>query len=819
MKFNFKKITSVLASAIMLGSTLGIAAAANFPAPFVSGGMADVAVVVGANAASSDFLAAVDLGQNLQSELAKQTTTGTSTTGATASGGDSVKIEKSSDKLNIGNNLDDLKSTKIGASEMPNLLADGVYRSKDNIDYSYEQTIQISSATAKNWSLFADNRYKSKEPTLGISLAKSAKILNYTLDFTKDVRSDVVSGRLEDMENRDIVILGKAYKLLNAYNASSSTKFELMRGSASDTINLNEEKTEVIGDKTYTVTLTYVDATNTQFEVVDSEGTTQTTTKLAIGGVYKLSDGTQIGVTDLSYQALSGGVMNAEFTLGADKITIENGQVLEINDVDVNDINCYISRSEVSSTQADIQKIVLEWVTKDKEFVTAEQGLTLPGLESIKLEAGATTFLGEEVINIDVSGTYGIEMTIPIKDGDAKVDILYGNSSDFHFIGGDSDQQLRTGVNGSSNIVFDADTDDYFFASWNSTADSESYLLTAGTISEDTTANVNKTTISKVYWDADGTKQTEIIGKDKKAADIVTVGNVELTIDYIDYSGNYVNMTIGSGGTYSRVYTAGGLCIYLPYNNTNFGDGLAAHRGAFAETTTQPQIAWVLWMVEEDKDGNLGKGEFFNITLGHSSDKSAVTAVQSRLWSGGSMEKVLNTDTDYVGYIHSDLATEVEDHQTSGSQRTADVTYHVGQTYANVFLTGPDVTIASEGTGGTGITELGSVTVKDNEVSSVQGKNLVVVGGSCINAVAQKVLGSDSPLCSEDFTSTTGVGAGQFLIKVVDSPYTTGKVAMLVAGYDAADTTKAVKYVTTENPSTAVGTELKKVTSTYADVA
>ena len=50
MKFNFKKVASVLASVVLLGSTVGIAAAANYPAPFVSGGVADLAVVVGANA-------------------------------------------------------------------------------------------------------------------------------------------------------------------------------------------------------------------------------------------------------------------------------------------------------------------------------------------------------------------------------------------------------------------------------------------------------------------------------------------------------------------------------------------------------------------------------------------------------------------------------------------------------------------------------------------------------------------------------------------------------------------------------------------------
>jgi len=69
MRFNIRKIASVLASAAMVGSTVGIAAAASFPAPFVSGSNADVAIVVGSSAANTDYLAAVDLGQSLQSSL------------------------------------------------------------------------------------------------------------------------------------------------------------------------------------------------------------------------------------------------------------------------------------------------------------------------------------------------------------------------------------------------------------------------------------------------------------------------------------------------------------------------------------------------------------------------------------------------------------------------------------------------------------------------------------------------------------------------------------------------------------------------------
>jgi hypothetical protein len=83
--------------------------------------------------------------------------------------------------------------------------------------------------------------------------------------------------------------------------------------------------------------------------------------------------------------------------------------------------------------------------------------------------------------------------------------------------------------------------------------------------------------------------------------------------------------------------------------------------------------------------------------------------------------------------------------------------------------------------------------VKDSEASTVATKHLVVVGGSCVNTVAAKILGSDAPLCGADFSTATNVGAGGYIIKTVASPENDAKVAMLVAGYNAADTTNAVK--------------------------
>src|SRR3989344_6866871 len=98
--FKFKKIASVLTSAIMLSSTIGFAAAASYPQPFVTGGAADGAVVYGANAAISDVTAAIDV----QQKLSALVTSGTSSSSSAVSG-EAVALFTGGTKLYINDTI------------------------------------------------------------------------------------------------------------------------------------------------------------------------------------------------------------------------------------------------------------------------------------------------------------------------------------------------------------------------------------------------------------------------------------------------------------------------------------------------------------------------------------------------------------------------------------------------------------------------------------------------------------------------------------------------------------------------------------------
>jgi len=117
------------------------------------------------------------------------------------------------------------------------------------------------------------------------------------------------------------------------------------------------------------------------------------------------------------------------------------------------------------------------------------------------------------------------------------------------------------------------------------------------------------------------------------------------------------------------------------------------------------------------------------------------------------------------------------------------VEYPISQRGADVFVvTGKGSTVKEGGAGGksqvihplnVGVTKLAS------QVADVEGQNLLVVGGPCVNEVAAKLMDNPEP-CAKDFE------AGKALVKLYESD---GKVAMLVAGYEAVDTTRASKWV------------------------
>lgn len=763
MRLNFRKISALASSVLMLGMTAGLAAAANYPAPFVVGGSADVAIVYGSGAALSDSTAAGSIATSLSGFVTGST--------STATGGDSVKIEKSSDHFNLGNDAATVFVSAVDDDDLASLLADGTYTDDDNTEYDYTQKVNLGSNL--DLTHFSDTDYDDligaddNTPTIGIQLAGSAHVLNYTLDFTTHPDYNAAT-----LETTNMKLMGRDYYVLDVLNGTTNKTTFL---DSANSAMITEGVTSTVAGRS--VDINYISSTEVRLDV---DG--QITNSLAEGATYKLTDGTYVGVKDILYDSKEAGISKVEISIGTGKLEVSHGAAVELNDESIEEIVGFLTQD--SSEQLD--KITLMWTTDDEEFITPANELLMPAFGALKLSMGPHTFPAQEETTID-GGSSTIELETTIKDGSVKIPLLGANSTgEFATIGKDASNKLFTS-NATSGMWFNETSGDkYMVLSWNSTAEAESYYIRADVITEDSVDKVRFT--------------NEITGAQKTAADDDTVsfGNADITVNDLTRVGG-VNETfefsVNSGASINTLYTAEGMKIHLPWNNVTSGS--LASGGAvpgYINLTGLPTAgfgydSFYVFFDSEDKDDNIGAGDAFNITLDESGTTNKVH-VQTVTTDGTSYE-IASTD-DFEYYVTADLATKVV-HATGGDYDSVVVTYPGAESFANLYLSAPETVVGGGGT-------LGDVLVTDAEVSTVNSKNLVVVGGSCINTAAAALVGG--AYCGSAWTGATGVGSGQFLIKGYATSSITSKMALLVAGYEAADTTNAATYLRTKTVDT-----------------
>jgi hypothetical protein len=780
---------------MMLASTVALAAAASFPAPFVTDGQADVAIVYGST---------LDLGgvTTIQTALNSAVATQPGSSGVPTDG-DFVQLRKANNEFNLGDTASSFITT-IDADDLGVILAEGVYRNDENEEFEYEQQINVAGLTLTH---FADSDFNDEMPVIGFQLADNSAVLNYTLDFTPDAAEGGTSWT--DFEGTTLEILGKEYYILSASNASGGS-LELL--DSANTVQLNEGETKTVqaGGNSYTVAISFIGANDVKLSVNG-----EVTPSLNEDDTYKLSSGDYVGIREILTQDYAGGVKQVEFSIGSGKIELSHGNEVQINGEDISDsadhvLNSYFAQSGTGNSNLD--SLTLEWIVDDEMwlgFGTDSTELTMPGFSSVKILLGDWVTEAEEMTTVSNDGEDKFKLDTTVTDGDVSFNFLYGNSSNFQGIGKDSDELLVT-TNATNPTISWTSTSKWFVATWISGDDHESYVLEVSDI-DDSDASKNVTTIKSV---ASGSNQA--ISLDVGETD--ELGQISFLLNSAneDAETASITMSASSGTVYGHLLvTEEGMKIQLPWSHTaanytaNPGGVGAFLTNASAQGYSVP-TSWVMNFTEETKDGDINSGESFTATLGLSGGETTVTSVSESAFSGSADFETEDGSDDFVGYVDSDLATRVL-FKTGGDQDTVEITYNGAQAFAEVFVSETGVT--------TGSSEVGSFQVMDSELASsgMRGKNLIVVGGTCVNSVAQELFGLSAPACGPAWTAASGAGSGQWLVQTFAHPDNSNKVATLVAGYEQAQTALAAEALTTEdNIDIAAGMKYTGSTGTAA---
>jgi len=132
---------------------------------------------------------------------------------------DFVRLDKSSNRLNLGDALNGPFGSTVDDEDLLEALADGVYTTNDGEETDTEQMIRLGSPELAH---FRDSDYEYQQgfddrtPTIGFELESQDFIFNYTLNFLEQPISEIINGSLINFEDTEITILGDVYRIEEA---------------------------------------------------------------------------------------------------------------------------------------------------------------------------------------------------------------------------------------------------------------------------------------------------------------------------------------------------------------------------------------------------------------------------------------------------------------------------------------------------------------------------------------------------------------------------------------------------------------------------
>lgn len=806
-----KRLFAFSTGVLMLGATATGALAADlndYPNMFVEDGKFNGYFVVGESANTVDNLAMTDIATQMWYEMPSESST-------VSVDGDAWMVGTSADWLEINESIgpsgtegivDYIDSSELGA------LADGEF-SNSKGTFAYEQKLYFDTEGPKAWYMEDDDE------NLGVfwKISSDASIARYELDFSTQLESDIDASdsyALKDMEDKQITFMGTTWTITTAkytLGSGGTVALTFMGGATTGTLLEGESSTYTVGEASYDIAVTYVDATNVAFTVNG-----ESTGKLEDGETHTLADGNDIGVSDILYQAYAGGVHQASFFIGANKLymtdNITSGDnsdsELKVNEETIEGaavrIVGTIETEPVSTTTDGALKIDYLWVNmtaQDDIYLSAGDKLSedselaesqLLFTENWDFEYhGEDEAVGTSLIKLQRSGDDKYELKFTSNDGnEVTLPLMYAT--------GTADQiklGRKDGDHLAMNITTNISDDDYFVLASKETtgyANSDA-IVTAlqyqSSKKNSSTAartvkfkNLNNGEIIETNFDVNCDFDIAIEGRTHQFQSAQTntcaLANWDIKLSSTDYAYD----TSAGNRSRLRLRDESGSLITIDANEANVD---LADPGA-----TYSSSAGLIVTVEaddQDRDDDYttvtSAETQFSATLNYTATNEVQASVTGPQWTVA--------DPDDTDVTHGLSAWGSMYKKTAPSSTPVEVELYVPTESSQkivAYVTSGATTSTTSGSGELAKVEIVDATRLDSEITDVASQSLIVVGGACVNSVAAELLGvsMDFPACAE------GMNPGTATIKLFENG---DNMAMLVAGYKAEDTRVAGQVI------------------------
>ena len=827
-----KRIVALGTGASMVGATLMGAMAANladYPNQFIKDGKFTGVLVVGDKAAAEDVIGVSDIAVSLQFAATKPVTV--TDVGGVAVEGDAWKVGTSTKILELSEtSVETMRNitTFIDDSELDALASGTVTSSKGDAPYNqFLYLLGPGSASTSGYVLYVED---DQDVTADFLYFKSGdEIGRYLLEFTTALESDIDDSAgtatttglyLTDIEDTEWTMFGKDYTVVQARRTSSvgsNIKLILMGGAIKDTLLEGNTKTYNIDGTDYEVTVDFVDADSTKL-TINGEGTRD----IKDGDTDKMSDGITIGISEILYQNYAGGVHSVTFFLGAQK--------MELKDTDINDVDgssglkiddetidgaFVIIEGTDDNTTFKINRIHINMTADDDFFVPAGGKLS----EDPELNEPQVLFTSNwdieyrglaeqltETIEIQTSGNKRYTLKFRDANGDKVslpiIEAIAASSAVF----GEKDKFL---INIEDEVIT---KNDYFI------------------LTDSTENRGERKTFAMQYKGGDKVTADSPVLKFKNlgSGDTIDQTYKNVTVTTFDAISMTELATLKIGGADHKIYSAAGITANDPsiYVDLDASGGITANSTVNITTwygmeigiENRSHVVVSFKTPDNSRDGastldsveTLQATDFVVNLTADSNTKVALSTLSAQTTgqAGTSLSTITPDGETNIAYAYTSYGAFIT-HETPASEpSTLKIEYPKAQREALVYITAMGTTFTT-----TVATTTDAVTVQRidvgatklaSEVPNINAVNSILVGGPCANAAAAEVLGNPAD-CTEGFEP--GVGR----VEMYDVG--TGNVAMLVAGFAAADTRDATAVVANYQDYTLAGDkmEVKKV--------
>jgi hypothetical protein len=816
----------VMATATLAFPALAAEAPSGWPSPYVEGNVADYTVVYGAVAAASDANAADDIASALADQVVP------TDDGVELEGGTSLSTTNT--PLYLGDGWNAAFGT-LTDSHMPNVLADGTAVSTDGTEYDYTQYVMLvnrSSDSDNEGVLSFGTNGDLNDPVLNIEIGTDADQVPYYTKVTFDKNLNVTSGD-RGLSGDKIELFGKEFVISS--DSTAGTDLVLFGASNMMTMKAKEEKTISVGGEDYLVKIVSVVDSNTATVSVDG------TSKDIDEGNTKKIGGLEVYVDTVDYyQDIVEGVAidsgDVKIVFGSEKLTFQNGQAITFGSSGdtLEGTKCYMSWD--SNSDLSEMRVNASSDDSDEDFLSPGNCFTDRVWESFEfclgdVDPGLTSDERDKIVlKPTASDTVKLEFT---SEDDEEVSIEIANIVD-----------LDTG----NPVLQDANDNAIYVREWNKTA-----LFTGGpsTYGEKSYFVTNDNSYSHMFQITDinsvGSVGAEVKIKDVLTGNSYTVPLVDTTgytngslvIDGTDFyfQANSTSATACSNNCGVNVTWGNGANFDNAGSKVSLFAGLETSQGAWISLITNVTANNETFELPY-KDGSREYGtQAFDSTAASDggldsnfwnapANKTYVTAGAGASSAGeGPGIFILEEKDDgevrhavvaFVGYDSTDMKITVEEslfnmtHDNPDLRKTSGTSDNYVEKWMDRYGTFAIVTNSEDGGGmaeiyypdeqakwDVRIGEVGDIAsgggvasataVMDTDVTDAQKNtsNIIVVGGPCVNTLAAELLDVDFPACGAD----SGWESGDQFIEEYVGQFKAGNTALLVAGWEAADTT------------------------------